>query len=134
MKIKVAMLAAALLMLAGCGSGGSMSSTQASPHPASAGVSPACKSARQELQYESSNPKANPTYLREYKELVQEECGSAARTRWARIQHEQTPQGEAEKTVEIEENAEKVHEEAAEVEKVIKQRQAERVANELEGR
>lgn len=131
----------AMIGATGCGGSESQYSTSESTARESAqhsaptsSVSPACETARESLRLEASNPKGNPTYVREDKEFVQEECGASARARWARIQHEQTPEGEAEKAEEVEENAGQVQEEAAEVEKVIKQRQAERIANELEGR
>jgi hypothetical protein len=96
-------------------------------------VSPACRESRETVRLESANPKSNPTYLREDEEVMQEECDAASRARWARIQHEQTPQGEAERAEEVEENAGRVQEELEEAEEVIKRRQAEHIANALEG-
>jgi hypothetical protein len=129
----------AMIGAAGCGGSESPESVTESTahgsqqHQTVSNVSPACEAARETLRAERA-PGGTPAYAVEAKEMVQEECGAAARARWARIQHEQTPEGEAEKAEEVAENAERVEEEAAEVEKIIKQRQAERIANELEGR
>jgi hypothetical protein len=130
----------AMIGATGCGGSESQDSTSESTARESAqhsaptsSVSPACENAREVLQAERA-PGGTPAYAIEAEEMVQEECGASARARWARIQHDQTPEGEAEKAEEVEENAGQVQEEAAEVEKVIKQRQAERIANELEGR
>jgi hypothetical protein len=123
------------LALTGCGSGGSTGETVANEsalQPVKQ-VSPACEEARETLRFESSNPQANPTYLREDKEVVAEECGAVARARWSKTQFEQTPEGEAQKAKEVEENAPRVEEEAKAVGEVLKKREAEQTANRIEG-
>lgn len=90
-------------------------------------VSPACETVREELrEEEGSSPTGDGAYLAEDRELVQEECKSAAaHRRWSEIKHEMTPQGQAEKAGEEQELDE--HPSRAEVE------EAERIAGELRG-
>ena len=105
---------AAALAIAGCGST-SKPSTTSSYKPPAAKVSPACETAREELQSEEGpNPPGNGKYLTEDRELVQEECGAAARRRWARIKHEETPEGKEERAEEVAQNIERAKEQAAE--------------------
>jgi hypothetical protein len=104
------------------------------PQPVKEKVSPACEEARERAREENSNPNGDATYAREDREVVQEECGAAARKHWAEMQHEQTPQGKAEEARKGEENAVQVQEETKEAEAIIKRRQAEETANAIEGR
>ena len=63
-------------------------------------VSPVCETVREELRDEEGpNPPGEGAYLAEDKELVKEECGPAARERWAEIQQDEelTPQERIEK-------------------------------------
>jgi len=52
-------------------------------------VSPACETAREQLRSEEGpKPAVGGRYLAEDKEMVQEECGGAARKRYAKVKSE----------------------------------------------
>lgn len=88
MNVRVAFAVLACLAIAGCGSTNKPSTTSSYKAP-TAKVSPACETVREELRSEEGpKPADGGRYLAEDKEMVQEECGAAARKRYAKVKSE----------------------------------------------
>ncbi len=79
--------------VAGCGSTTTTTTHSTPPREQlrwrSTKVDPACETVREELRSEEGpKPADGGRYLAEDKEMVQEECGAAARKRYAKVQSE----------------------------------------------